>query len=71
MVEKNIVHVSLSETINKRRNHEKHFLASCQKFLCCGIEDFVVSGLDSVIIKNDDNLFIDNCRVEFQKIVFS
>ena len=71
MMEKNIVHISLSKTINKGRNHEKHFLASCQKFFCCGVEDFVMSDLDSVIIENDNNLFVDNSRVEFQKIVFS
>ena len=71
MVEKNIVHVGLSETVNKRRNNEKHFLPSSQKVLCCGVEDFIMSDLDSVVVEDDHNLVIQNCRVELQEVVFS
>ena len=71
VVEKNIVHVGLSETVNKRRNNEKHFLASSQKVLCCGVEDFIMSDLDSVVVEDDHNLFIQNWRFELEEVVFS
>ena len=60
MVEKNIVHVGLGETVNKRRNNEKHFLASSQKVLRCGGEDFIMSDLDPVVVEDDHNLVIQN-----------
>ena len=69
--QKDIVHVCFATAIKKRGLDIVNIFSMIQKLSCCGMKDPIPRQTDAVIVKNQDNLLVEDRWIHPWKVVLA